>query len=132
MAWSAVSGQRRSVQSVQALTEAAPASAADGIPLYGIEAVVAVLTAPNGQTFNGTGEIRAYYYSDQLGRWIRAPRADEALADLVGLSEGALPALPVISQSGKLAYACNGVGLSGGAAVTITLLASSLRDGGAI
>lgn len=130
--WTIVTGLSRSVQSSQALSEADPTLASEGLLLTGVAAVIPVLTAPNGQTFTGAGTLNAYYWADALNRWVRAPRSDDSFADLVGLAEGALPAVPVTSCNGRFAWICNGVGVSGGTIVTVTLLCAAIQGGGSL
>jgi hypothetical protein len=132
VAWNVLSGAGLSASSVQATTEAAPTLSTDGIGLVGVDAVKPVLTAPNGQTFDGTGTIKGYFYSRLLGRWVEDPRAEDTLTDLLGKNEGTLPAIPVQTQGGRFAVVCSGVGLSGGSTITVTLIATSRRYGGEI
>jgi len=129
--WTILPGYQRSVQSVQALTEAAPTLSTDGVLLSGVVSIVAVLTAPGGQTFTGAGTLVAYHWNDSLARWMRAPRADDTLADLSGLSEGAFPAWEIKSGNGRFAWIGGGVGVSGaGTTFTLTLLCSGTFTGG--
>lgn len=130
--WAVINGLTRSVQSTQAPTEAAPTLNTDGVGLGDVSSVVPVLQAPVAQTFTGAGTIQGWYYSDVLGIWVRAPRADDSLSDLAGLNIGVLPAVPVASGNGRFAWICNGVGLSGGAIITLTLICAALRGGGTI
>jgi hypothetical protein len=130
VAWTVLS--RRSAFKDQATTEAAPSLAADGIELWGTDTIVPVLTAPNGQTFDGTGALLGYFFAPQLARWVRSPRADESMADVSGMNEASFPGFPVLTQGGRFAWVCSGVGLSGGTVVRVTLLAVALRDGGGI
>jgi len=127
--WTVISGASLSAQSTQSTTQAAPADAADGVGLKDVDSITPVLTAPNGQTFTGTGTLQGYYYSERLARWIRDYRADDTMSDLIGASEAKLPSLPVISPAGRFAYICNGIGLSGGSTVTVTLLCASKTGG---
>jgi len=113
---------------VQATTESAPASPLDGVDiaiLYGggVGSVVPVLRAPAGQTFTGTGTVKGYLYVPALARWVRAPRADDDLADANGLNEIALPALPISWTDGRFALVYDSVGLSGGTDPEVDLLA---------
>lgn len=128
--WAVLSGASVSAASTQNTTDSAPSGSADGVALVDVDAIIPVLTAPNGQTFTGAGTLLGYWYSDKLARWVRAYRADDSFADLAGASEGVLPPLPVNNPSGRFAYICSGVGLSGGTTVTVTLLCSSLKKGG--
>jgi len=129
--WTLIAGYQRSVQSVQALTEAAPTLSTDGVLLTGVTSIVAVLTAPGGQTFTGAGSLIAYYWSDALARWVRASRADDNLSDLSGLAEGALPAWEIKAGNGRFAWIGSGIGVSGaGTTFTLTLICSGIFSGG--
>lgn len=131
--WTVVSGYSRSVTSTQSLTEVGPpAGAQDGALLSSVRAVVATLTAPNGQTFTGAGSLLAYRYSKVLSRWIRAPEADLSMGSLTGLSEGSLSAVPVVYQDGYFAWLASSVGVSGGAQFTLVIECSAIIGGGAI
>lgn len=112
----------RSATAVQSTTEAAPTDTSVGVPLEGVDSVMPVLKAPDGQTFTGTGTILAYVYA--AGRWARAPTADRDLSDLSGLPEGALEAWLVISRSGWFIWIPSAVGLSGGTTVTTDYVCS--------
>jgi len=130
--WTVLTNYTRSVQSVQALTEAAPTLNTDGILLTAVQSIIPVLTAPASNTFTGSGSMLGYYWSDALARWVRAPRSDDTMSDLTGLAEGVLPALPVISGNGRFAWIASGIGVSGGTSITLTLICAALQDGGAI
>jgi hypothetical protein len=106
----------RSARAVQQTTEVAPTVTDKGVPLEGVDSVMPVVKAPDGQTFTGTGTLLGYVYA--AGRWVRAPRADRDLSDLAGLLEGALDAQPVISKAGYFIWIPSGVGLSGGTEIT--------------
>jgi hypothetical protein len=100
----------------------------DGIDLTkkyggGVPAVIPVLRAPVGETFTGAGVVRAWLYVPLLSKWIRAPRADDDLADLAGLNEGVLPTIPIMWTQGRFALVFEGAGLSGGTAPEIDLVA---------
>lgn len=130
--WVVISGLQHSLVSQQAPTEAPPTLNTDGLLLADVASIVPVLTAPPGETFTGSGTLQGYIFSDSIGLWLRAPRSDDTLADMAGLAQGALPAIQITSGNGRFAWICNGVGLSGGAIVTLTLICASLRGGGVI
>jgi hypothetical protein len=77
--WDVLRRGSPSIRSAQALTEAAPTLATDGIALAGLSALVPVLHAPQGQTFIGGGFLRGWYWADQLRLWVRCPRIDDSL-----------------------------------------------------
>lgn len=117
--WSDLGGRSR--RCVAAATgEAAPTDPGDGVHLYRVAAVTPVIRAPAGQTFTGTGSFAGYVYVEGLGLWIRAPRADDDLADFAGLERLALPTLAVRAEGGlRFMLLPIAVGLSGGAQVTV-------------
>lgn len=123
--WAGLAAKSRSVHSVQATTEPDPTDGTDGVSLASVAFVVPILRAPAGKTFDGTGTVEAFVWVDALGRWVRAPRADEDLADLAGLGEGALPPLPISSPIGRLALVFKGVGLSGAGSPEIDLVCTN-------
>lgn len=112
----------RSRRSVQALTEAAPASASDGIDLSGLASVVVVVHAPVGQTFTSAGSLLGYVFSN--GVWVPHTEANIDFSYVTGLQDGALgPALPVKSPRDRFALIASGVGLSGaGTQITLELM----------
>lgn len=119
----------RSRRSAQAQTEADPVAKEDGITLYGVGAITPAVRAPNGQSFDGSGTLEGWVYSDLLAKWLRAPRADTTLEDCATENEVILDTIPVPWGIGKFALIAKGVGLSGGTVVTIDFLASE-RIGG--
>src|SRR3954454_17297937 len=114
--WTPIGSSPRSVQAVQALTEAAPSVASDGVLLEGVESIVPVIHAPGGQTFTG-GSLLGYIYTGTA--WVRAPQSDVLLDNYVGLSDASLSALIVDSPRGRFQFVPNAVTLSG-AGTTIT------------
>src|SRR4051812_18999569 len=112
----------RSRRSVQALTEAAPASATDGVPLDDVASIKVVVHAPAGQTFTAAGSLLGYVYSNSV--WVRDSNADIDLSYANGLQDGGLgPALPVTSRRDRFALIASAVGLSGaGTQITIELM----------
>jgi hypothetical protein len=129
--WTPLQTNSRSLQSVQALSEAAPTLATEGIDLTGLGAIVPVLYAPNGQTFTGAGTLLGYYYNTLLGQWVRLPRLDDDMADATGLAVVAFPSIPVLQSGGRFALICSAVGVSGGTAVTLQFIVSE-RLGGVV
>lgn len=125
--WVKIGNRLHSTRSVQAATEPDPAAAGDGLALERVAFITLVLRAPQGQTFDGTGEVVAFVWSDLLDRWVRAPRSDEDLIDLAGLGEGALPPLAVSSPVGRLAFVYKGVGVSGAGDLELDLLCTNER-----
>jgi hypothetical protein len=124
--WSLISGRSRSMHSVQALTEGAPA-VGDGVDitlknLGGVGTVIPVLRAPAGETFTGAGMIRAWLYVPVLGRWVRAPRADDDLSDATGLGEAALTAVKIAWTAGRFALTFDGAVVSAGAAPELDMV----------
>jgi hypothetical protein len=116
----------RSGRSTQSATESAPPLGNVGVDMDGVGSVSVVLHAPTGQTFDGSGTLRAYRF---LGTaWVPAPRADLDMADFAGLSDAALPPLPVDAPVGRFLYLPNGVGLSGGTVITAEYVCT-LRPG---
>jgi len=126
-AWT--SAGRRSVQAVEALTEAAPALPGDGIDLADVSAIVPILHAPVGQTFTGIGSLLAYVYSATTATWVRFPRGDIDLSDAAGLQDAALPSFDVKSPRGRFALIANGVTLSGAGATIIIEFLCVTRQG---
>lgn len=113
----------RSVKSTQALSEAAPVAAADGLALDDVGAVQPILHAPAGQTITG-GTLLGYIYTGSA--WVRAPRADYDLSAVVGLQDSALPSTIVDAPRGRFALIASGITLSGaGTTVTIDFLCIS-------
>lgn len=112
----------RSTTATEALTEAAPALAADGVNLEGVSAVVPIVHAPVGQTFTGAGRLLGYVYHPSTG-WVRFPRGDYDLAEVSALQDAALPSFEVNAPRGRFALIASGVGLSGaGTQITIDFL----------
>lgn len=125
-AWTQVGA--RSATSVQALTEAAPALDTDGVNLHAVGAVAPVVHAPVGQTIAG-GLLLAYVL--RSAGWVRLPRADLALDEVIGLQDGTLPAVPVSVAWKRFAWIASGITLSGaGTQVNIDLDCMSVVDGG--
>lgn len=114
----------RSVSASQVATESAPTGDV-GMNLDSVAAIVPVMRAPDGHTFTGAGHIRGYLRLG--GEWHRAPRADDDLLDLAGLSSAALQGLPVSVPAGQFAIICEGVGVSGGTNITLELWAVDRR-----
>lgn len=128
--WSPLSGRSRSVHSVQALTEGAPADG-DGLILQvafgaGVGSIVPVVRAPAGQTFTGSGMVRAWLYVPSLARWVRAPRADDDMADATGLAEAAFTAIKVTWTIGRFCLIFEGCGVTGGTAPELDLCCSAV------
>lgn len=117
----------RSRRSVQLLTEAAPASAADGVPLDDVASIKVVVHAPVGQTFTATGSLLGYVYSN--GVWVRDSNADIDFSYASGLQDGGLgPALPVSSRRDRFALIASAVGLSGaGTQITLEMMAVTTK-----
>jgi hypothetical protein len=127
--WSRLGASSRSVQSVQALTEAAPVAESDGFDLTGIGSILPVLKAPNGETLTGSGFLRSYYYSRQLSLWLPVPLLDEELTDYAGKLYVTLQSVPIVHPDGKLALIADGVGVTGGAQVTVYILSTDRKTG---
>jgi hypothetical protein len=118
------------VTSVQAQTETGPPGPpgddSPGIDLRRVHRITTYLTAPGGQTFTGTGFLRAWVYDKIRGLWTRAPRSDEDLVDATGLEAATFGSMAVGSERTRFAWLLDGVGLSGaGGNVTIDLCATT-------
>jgi hypothetical protein len=85
--------------------------------------VVVIASAPNGQTFDGSGTLLGYVFSNSV--WVRAPNSDLSMTDGTGLASVQLPSLPVVSPRDRFALIPSGVGLSGGAVVTLDFRCTS-------
>lgn len=113
-----------SVDSVQALSEAAPVSILDGMDLAGAGTCLPLVIANNGQTLTGGGWLRCYYYSRQLGIWMPHQRLDQELVDVGGAQYGPLEPFPIIHNDGKLAFIADSIGVTGGTTVRVVMLAT--------
>lgn len=103
---------------MQAFTEAGAPSNGDGLVLNGVDSVMPVLIAPQGETFTGAGSLLGWYqndtYFDPSASWDRFPRADDTdLSDFAGRSIIYLPGLPITHPAGRLVLLANGIGHSG-------------------
>lgn len=117
-------GARTVRATTTALTEDAPSSSAQGMALHGVKSILPVVSAPSGQTFDGTGTWRGYVYSDYVAAWVRAPMADLDMTDAADLEVVAFPAIEVGQSQGRFALVPDGIGVSGGTALTLTLIAA--------
>ena len=113
----------RSVRSTQIATEAAPTLATEGMLVTGVIAVALAVHAPQGQTFTGSGYMRGYSYHGILGLWLPQGDADRDLVWRAGLADALFPSIPVDQAAGRIAWICDGVGLSGGTTITLEMLA---------
>lgn len=115
----------RSIQgTTTALTESAPSASTDGIDLTGVDSVVVSIAAPAAQTFDGVGALLAYRWHDLLAAWRPAPEFDLDMSDANGRANMDWASIGVGHKEGRLAYVPSSVGVSGGTALVISLIAS--------
>lgn len=109
----------RSRRSVQALTEAAPTGPTEGVNLADVATIVPIVRPPVGETIT-SGWLRGWFWPDSIGSWVRSPHVDRDLTDLSGVTGGgSLPAIQVLSASGRFALIADSVVLSGGSSITV-------------
>ena len=103
----------RTWSEAQALTRAAPTLVTEGISLDGVESFRVILSADEGETLSGAGELECYAYSYLLERWVRVPELDlgTITATFRDMSWGELESL---CGFGRVLYAATGVTVSGG------------------
>lgn len=124
----AITWTQRGARTVQAVTtattESAPTLSTEGVSLVAVQSVLPFVAAPDGQTFDGTGVLRGYIWSDYIGQWVRAPQSDIDMTDADGEGVVAFPAIEVGQAQGRFALIPDGIGVSGGTALTLTLIAA--------
>jgi hypothetical protein len=110
--------------SLQALTEAAPTTVADGFSVSPAVGYYLVLASVGATTLSGAGTLLAYVWDSFIGAWARAPDLDWAVPS--GVSGFKYAASPVYQNAaprkGQIAYIASGVTVSGGTTCNVYIL----------
>ena len=113
--WTQIPGTPRSVLSVQATTEAAPAAAGDGLYLDEVAGFCLHILADSGQTLNGAGgTFDGYRFDTITGAWVRASELDITITAADIGTRGMSVVFQVAAPRGRLAHIANGVSVSSG------------------
>lgn len=120
--WGRVLGWTVSSLATMGLTEAGPPANADGIDLVPCGSIRPILLAPPGQTLTGAGDLRCWIM-DRNGVWRRHADLDEELVEYAGKDSAQMQPVPIFHNEGRMAFLADGVGVSGGATLTVVLWA---------
>jgi hypothetical protein len=111
-AWERVAAY--SSKSVQATTEDAPTLDTEGVELTPCAGFHLFAEADVGQTFSGSGSVVGFMW-DPICGWARAAELDASFVAADASNRRVfLGAFPVTAPRGRVAHACNAVGVSGG------------------
>jgi hypothetical protein len=104
----------------QALTRAAPTLVSEGLSLVRCKGFRVYVQAEATRTLSGAGALRAYLWNGS--GWIRNTELDiELSADQAGIRTAVFPDQEVVVPRGRVLYAADGVTVSAGTTVTVTI-----------
>lgn len=122
----AIEAERIIWDEVQNGTRANPTQDTEGMPLGAVISYALILQADGGGTFDGTGRVRVWRYSEGLG-WTASPLLAVELAGLVeGETRVALGDYDVTAPFGRIVAGIEGVGVVGGTG-TVTVRVEGAR-----
>jgi hypothetical protein len=109
-------------QETMILTRVAPTTdATEGLNLDGLKGFRVCVAAASAQTLSGAGTLDAYLYDYNTARWAINPGL--ALTQSTsGVRDRCFPDQRVSVPTGRVLYAANGITVSGGTTVVVTLI----------
>lgn len=109
-------------QAAMSTTASAPTSATDGLGIIDLAAVTVVVQAESTRTLSGSGTLDCYLYDAVLGDWVPCPSLNLNVTSS-GVNAQAFPAFDIPGpRNARVKWIPNGVGVSAGSTVTVSLL----------